>query len=142
MKAIAALLLFFVSAQQVLGFATPVSARSLASRPLFADTSTLTSLEADERIMNTPLKRVSSASLAGIITGITGFVGQVLAEEEYEMAELPPAYIPALFGVVLLGGVGFLTLSLGNVMDEGKLLLYVYHIFGKFKSFNHSLTLF
>lgn len=102
----------------MLGFATPVSARSLASRPLFVDPSTQASLGADESLVNIPLKRLSSASLAGIITGITGFVGQVLAEDEYEMAELPPAYIPALFGVVLLGGVGFLTLSLGNVMDE------------------------
>lgn len=37
---------------------------------------------------------------------------------EYEAVGLPPPYVPALFGVALLGGVGLLTGSLGNVMDE------------------------
>lgn len=37
---------------------------------------------------------------------------------DYEVVDLPPPYVPALFGVALLGGVGLLTGSLGNVMDE------------------------
>jgi hypothetical protein len=40
------------------------------------------------------------------------------ASDEVEMAELPPPYVPAVFAVVLLGGVGWFTASLGNVMDE------------------------
>mmetsp|Transcript_23959 Transcript_23959/g.66507 ORF Transcript_23959/g.66507 Transcript_23959/m.66507 type:complete len:145 (-) Transcript_23959:1542-1976(-) len=44
------------------------------------------------------------------------FVPPALAEQEY--AELPPPYVPALFGLGLLVGVGVLTGSLGNVMDE------------------------
>ena len=43
----------------------------------------------------------------------------ILADaSEMELAELPPPYVPALFGVALLVGVGVLTGSLGNVMDE------------------------
>ncbi|GKY97627.1 hypothetical protein MPSEU_000721100 [Mayamaea pseudoterrestris] len=39
-------------------------------------------------------------------------------EEDYAVAELPPPYIPVIFTLALLGGVGWLTSSLGNVMDE------------------------
>jgi hypothetical protein len=46
----------------------------------------------------------------------------LLAAAELEMTELPPPYVPALFGVALLVGVGLLTGSLGNVMDEESLL--------------------
>ena len=45
-------------------------------------------------------------------------VAAALAVEELEIAELPPPYVPALFGVLLVVGVGVLTSSLGNVMDE------------------------
>lgn len=41
-----------------------------------------------------------------------------LLADEMELAELPPPYVPALFGVALLVGVGIFTGSLGNVMDE------------------------
>ena len=57
-------------------------------------------------------------TLAGLSTGFVGCVAKVLAEEEYELAELPPPYIPALFGVALIAGVGILTASLGDVMTE------------------------
>eukprot|EP00536_Pseudo-nitzschia_multiseries_P003067 jgi/Psemu1/295094/fgenesh1_pm.43_\ len=118
MKTIAALLLLLVSAQNVVGFMTPAGLRASASQPLFADPLTKASFELDEGLVNSPARHLSASSLAGIITGITGFVGTVLAEEEYEMAELPPPYVPALFGVVLLVGIAVLTSSLGNVMDE------------------------
>jgi hypothetical protein len=39
-------------------------------------------------------------------------------EELVERVDLPPPYIPAIFAVGLLGGVGWFTSSLGNVMDE------------------------
>ena len=35
-----------------------------------------------------------------------------------EYAELPPPYVPVAFGLLLLVGVGALTGSLGNVLDE------------------------
>jgi len=61
----------------------------------------------------------SSLVVAGITTGLMSFASCALAGEDIEMAELPPPYVPALFAVALLAGVGVLTGSLGNVMDEG-----------------------
>eukprot|EP00581_Thalassiosira_minuscula_P016951 CAMPEP_0183712784 /NCGR_PEP_ID=MMETSP0737-20130205/7849_1 /TAXON_ID=385413 /ORGANISM="Thalassiosira miniscula, Strain CCMP1093" /LENGTH=163 /DNA_ID=CAMNT_0025941481 /DNA_START=129 /DNA_END=620 /DNA_ORIENTATION=- len=40
------------------------------------------------------------------------------AADDLELAELPPVYVPILFAIGVLGGVGVLTASLGNVMDE------------------------
>ena len=121
MKTIAALLLLSLSPQGGLGFANPANVKSTASRPLFLDQSSQTSLEEDKGIVNTPIVGLSSSSLAGFITGITGFIGQGIAADDYELAELPPPYIPAIFGIVLVAGIGVLTSSLGNVMDEGKI---------------------
>ena len=42
--------------------------------------------------------------------------------DDMELTELPPVYVPILFAIGVLGGVGVLTASLGNVMDEGTLL--------------------
>ena len=42
----------------------------------------------------------------------------VLAASDYEVAELPPVWIPVVIGIALLGGVGLLTSSLGDVYDE------------------------
>ena len=52
-------------------------------------------------------------------TGLLAFANCAMAGEEIEMAELPPPWVPAIFAVVLLVGVGVLTGSLGNVIDEG-----------------------
>ncbi len=41
------------------------------------------------------------------------------AADDVEIAELPPVYVPILFAIGVLGGVGVLTASLGDVMDEG-----------------------
>jgi len=40
------------------------------------------------------------------------------AADDVEYAELPPPYIPVAFGFALLVGVGLLTGSLGDVLDE------------------------
>jgi len=40
------------------------------------------------------------------------------ADEYIEVAELPPPYVPILFAIGILGGVGWLTGSLGDVMTE------------------------
>lgn len=107
-----------------LSFAVPTRrVGGAATRPLLADTSTQSSIETDHvhGVASTSIHRFSSSSLAGIISGATAFVGQsIAATDEYEMAELPPIWVPAVFGVVLLIGVALLTSSLGNVMDEGK----------------------
>ena len=58
-------------------------------------------------------------TVTGLISGLSGFVAAGMAED-LEYAELPPPYVPALFGVVLVAGVGVLTASLGDVMTEGK----------------------
>jgi len=42
----------------------------------------------------------------------------IAAEDDYEVVELPPPYIPVVFGIVILGAAGWLTASLGNVLDE------------------------
>ena len=60
----------------------------------------------------------SSPWLAASALATTTTSTLIAATEEYEIAELPPVYVPALFGVALLVGVGVLTGSLGNVMDE------------------------
>uniref|UniRef100_A0A7R9ZRN9 Dolichol phosphate-mannose biosynthesis regulatory protein n=1 Tax=Craspedostauros australis TaxID=1486917 RepID=A0A7R9ZRN9_9STRA len=46
----------------------------------------------------------------------------MVAMEDYEVAELPPVWVPAVFALVLLVGVGLLTGSLGNVIDEESML--------------------
>jgi prepilin signal peptidase PulO-like enzyme (type II secretory pathway) len=75
-------------------------------------------LETPENPLTATLPSALIPSLAGLSTGLIGCVTKVLAEDDYELAELPPPYIPALFGVVLIAGVGILTASLGDVMTE------------------------
>ena len=79
-------------------------------------------------IVSSAFKRIKG-SFTGIVTGLSCFVarGMAAGADDYEIAELPPPYVPALFGVVLLVGVGLLTSSLGNVMDEGT--YYVWTLF-------------
>lgn len=56
-------------------------------------------------------------ALASAVTMTTPI--QVLAAVEAdEVSELPPPFIPVLFGFALIGGVGWLTASLGDVMEE------------------------
>ena len=128
------LLLLVLSKHTGLGFSNPTkAARFTAQRELFAAPSSEAKVDTVKEVADLPVQHLSSASLAGFITGAIGFVGQGLAADEYELAELPPPYVPALFGVVLLAGVGLLTSSLGNVMDEGK--------FSFEFSISHSITL-
>eukprot|EP00978_Attheya_sp_CCMP212_P026719 scaffold88403_cov55-Attheya_sp.AAC.3 len=58
--------------------------------------------------------------LGGFMTGGM-MVGAALAEEasgEIEIEELPPPYFVVIFAIAILGGVGLLTGSLGDVMTE------------------------
>ena len=71
-----------------------------------------------------PLALTATAATPGVMmmslltTTPVASVALALANEEIELTELPPPYVPALFGVALLIGVGVLTGSLGNVMDQ------------------------
>lgn len=38
--------------------------------------------------------------------------------DDVEVAELPPVYVPIIFAIVILAGVGLLTSSLGDVYTE------------------------
>ena len=65
--------------------------------------------------------RFLESSVVGLATGFCTFVARGMASTtDPELAELPPPYVPALFAVVLLVGVGLLTASLGDVLDEGR----------------------
>lgn len=43
-----------------------------------------------------------------------------------EIAELPPVWVPIVFAVLILGGVGLLTSSLGDVYTEGEVFCALY----------------
>lgn len=60
------------------------------------------------------------ASGFGLLTTATALLvpAASVAATEVELADLPPAWIPAAFGVALIVGVGVLTSSLGDVIDE------------------------
>jgi hypothetical protein len=64
-----------------------------------------------------------ASSVGGLVTGLSSCVaaGMAVEDYEYEIAQLPPTWVPAVFGIFLVAGVGVLTASLGNVMDEGKI---------------------
>ena len=117
------LIIFIFSAQTTLGFTNPNGlTRYTAPVPRFADQSSCVQLEGYGEVLDEPIQYSSSASVAGFLTGFVGFIGNAIAAaDDYELAELPPPYVPAIFGVLLLAGVGVLTSSLGNVMDEGKI---------------------
>jgi len=55
---------------------------------------------------------------ASCMTFLTTTPLSAFALDELEVEELPPVYVPILFAIAVLGGVGVLTASLGNVMDE------------------------
>jgi hypothetical protein len=60
---------------------------------------------------------------AGLASAIFAFVPSAMAAaEEIEMAELPPPFVPVLFSLGLLVGVGVLTGSLGDVIDQEAML--------------------
>eukprot|EP00543_Licmophora_paradoxa_P003172 CAMPEP_0202458712 /NCGR_PEP_ID=MMETSP1360-20130828/27379_1 /ASSEMBLY_ACC=CAM_ASM_000848 /TAXON_ID=515479 /ORGANISM="Licmophora paradoxa, Strain CCMP2313" /LENGTH=127 /DNA_ID=CAMNT_0049079389 /DNA_START=14 /DNA_END=397 /DNA_ORIENTATION=+ len=61
--------------------------------------------------------KFNAAALAGIATASSA-VTPALAVDSYEVADLPPPYIPVIFGLGLLVGVGLLTGSLGDIMSE------------------------
>ncbi len=69
----------------------------------------------NERLQTLACGTLATASLASF-----SFMNMAAAAaDDVEIAELPPVYVPILFAIGVLGGVGVLTASLGDVMDEG-----------------------
>lgn len=60
----------------------------------------------------------SSSTSLPPIDNILATSSNLLLSSEVEVAELPSPYVPVLFGLGLLAGVGLLTGSLGDVLDE------------------------
>eukprot|EP00804_Cyclotella_cryptica_P023641 CCRYP_011964-RA/>CCRYP_011964-RA protein AED:0.37 eAED:0.38 QI:0/0.5/0.33/1/0/0/3/1658/126 len=63
-----------------------------------------------------PLALSSVAIIPFLYPSIASAVSDLA--DDVELAELPPVYVPILFAIAVLGGVGVLTASLGDVMDE------------------------
>ena len=63
-----------------------------------------------------------STLLNGLTSGAIAITPLVAMADDVEIAELPPPYVPVAVAVVLLGGVGVLTSSLGDVLADGKFI--------------------
>ena len=61
---------------------------------------------------------IRQSLLAGCVLFLSTSPLAALAADDLELEELPPVYVPIIFAILVLGGVGVLTASLGNVMDE------------------------
>lgn len=63
-------------------------------------------------------QKIGKIGIASLNTALLFQIPFPALANEYEVADLPPPWIPVVFGVVLLAGVGLLTGSLGDVIDE------------------------
>ena len=93
----------------------------LSQQPTFNDDEEMFSTAAIDQPANKKHASLQQSLLAGCITFITctplaAFAAA--AAEELEIEELPPVYVPVLFAIVVIGGVGVLTASLGDVYTE------------------------
>lgn len=70
-------------------------------------------------VLSKPWK--SFASVTSFHIGLLVSVAVAAADDEVEMIELPPPYVPVIVAIGILVGVGLLTASLGDVMSEGTL---------------------
>lgn len=62
-------------------------------------------------------------SLPPFVAGLTTATTSVLAlEDDIEIAELPPVWVPIVFAIAIMVGSGLLTMSLGDVYNEESLL--------------------
>ena len=93
----------------------------ISQQPTFNDDESTFSTAAIDQSANKKPTSLQQSLLAGCITFITctplaAFAAA--AAEELEIEELPPVYVPILFAIVIIGGVGVLTASLGDVYTE------------------------
>ena len=88
-------------------------------------TLTVQQTSSDDDIFHTSFTFKSTPkSLTLGLLSLGAFANIADAAEEIELAELPPPYLAVVFAVVILGGVGILTSSLGDVLAEGELHSY------------------
>ena len=73
------------------------------------------------------------SSIGGAATGLLASASTAVAdyytdgvEDDLEIESLPPPWVPIIFAVVIIGGVGVLTSSLGDVMYDGELFWLVH----------------
>lgn len=67
-------------------------------------------------------RRITKA-LPSFVAGFTTATTSVLAlEDDIEIAELPPVWVPIVFAIAIMVGSGVLTMSLGDVYNEESLL--------------------
>ena len=62
---------------------------------------------------------------AAVLTMIPSIAAAAATADDdiIEIAELPPVWVPIVFAIVIIGGVGLLTFSLGDVYTEGESFL-------------------
>mmetsp|Transcript_16946 Transcript_16946/g.23871 ORF Transcript_16946/g.23871 Transcript_16946/m.23871 type:complete len:166 (-) Transcript_16946:262-759(-) len=72
-------------------------------------------LQLENKVLKNSL---SAAALVSVLSSSPMVALAQVDPDDYEIAQLPPVWVPALFAVVLLVGVGVLTSSLGDVMSE------------------------
>eukprot|EP00548_Thalassiothrix_antarctica_P001870 CAMPEP_0194145242 /NCGR_PEP_ID=MMETSP0152-20130528/15921_1 /TAXON_ID=1049557 /ORGANISM="Thalassiothrix antarctica, Strain L6-D1" /LENGTH=125 /DNA_ID=CAMNT_0038845373 /DNA_START=10 /DNA_END=387 /DNA_ORIENTATION=+ len=72
--------------------------------------------------LQTSFKKETSI-LAGLLgSQLIPQVASAVEAQALEIEDLPPPYVPVIFGIVILGAVGVLTNSLGDVVaDEARL---------------------
>lgn len=88
--------------------------------------STMMTFQSNDKKKNDANIFVSTLLVVSFITTMTTNSLVAAAADgggEYEYAELPPVYVPALIGVGLIVGVGALTASLGNIVDDGTCIM-------------------
>jgi len=75
-----------------------------------------------KNVISTSKTNVFAATTSALLLQVLLPTIAYAVEEDIEIAELPPVWVPIIFAIVILGGVGFLTLSLGDVyMEEASL---------------------
>ena len=79
----------------------------------------VSSPEINESTTNTNKMPLATAFAHSIATIPLIYPSIASAADDYEVAELPPVYVPIIFAIAIIGGVGVLTASLGDVMNEG-----------------------
>lgn len=80
-------------------------------------------------VQETRRSKALYAGITGVTTGWLSWTANALADyytdgasDDLEIESLPPPYVPIIFAIVIIGGVGLLTSSLGDVMyDEASL---------------------
>ncbi|KAL7437982.1 hypothetical protein ACHAXM_005932 [Skeletonema potamos] len=87
------------------------------SFPISSDDKEQPISEAAIAIQNDNHSGLKQSLLAGCITFLTTTPFASFADD-LEVSELPPPYIPVVFGILVIGGVGVLTASLGDVYTE------------------------